>query len=105
MCRTVRYRVQKPALREGRGLDMHTLCSMPTPIIGLTTYPADLENKLHARVEYVEAIRRAGGIPLLIPPGDPRAVEILDHLDGLLLSGGGDIDPRLYGGQIGRAHV
>lgn len=71
----------------------------PTPIIGLTTYPADLENKLHARVEFVEAIRRAGGIPLLIPPGDPRAVEILDHLDGLLLSGGGDLDPRLYGGR------
>ncbi len=72
---------------------------MPAPLIGLTTYPADAENKLVARVEYVDAIRRAGGIPILIPPGDPRAVEILDSLDGLLLCGGGDIDPKLYGGR------
>src|SRR6185295_17877720 len=51
------------------------------------------------RAEYVDAIRRAGGIPVLLPPGDPKAVELLERLDGLLLCGGGDLDPSLYGGR------
>lgn len=74
---------------------------MLAPVIGLTTYPRDAENMVSTRAEYIDALRRAGGVPLLIPPGDPRVEEILEHLDGLLLAGGGDIDPRHYGG---RAH-
>lgn len=49
---------------------------------------------------YVDAVQRAGGIALLLPP-DPAAVErpdeLLDLLDGLLLAGGADIDPETYG--------
>jgi putative glutamine amidotransferase len=52
---------------------------------------------------YVSAVRRAGGWPLLVPPGDlpspgidPAA--ILGPFDGLLLVGGGDVDPRRYDG-------
>lgn len=46
--------------------------------------------------EYADRVREAGGIPLLLPPGDPE-LEVLTGLDGLLLSGGEDVDPRYYG--------
>jgi putative glutamine amidotransferase len=50
--------------------------------------------------EYADAVQRAGGIALLLPP-DARAVEhpdeLLDLLDGLLLAGGSDVDPGAYG--------
>jgi putative glutamine amidotransferase len=49
---------------------------------------------------YVDAVQRAGAIALLLPP-DPLLVEqpgnLLELLDGLLLAGGADIDPVLYG--------
>ncbi|WCB95544.1 Putative glutamine amidotransferase [Baekduia alba] len=52
--------------------------------------------------EYADAVQRAGGIALILPP-DPRAGEhpdeLLDLLDGLLLAGGSDIDPAAYGAQ------
>jgi len=49
---------------------------------------------------YVDAVQRAGGIPVLLPPdpaveADPDAV--LDVLDGLVIAGGDDIDPSFYG--------
>jgi len=43
-------------------------------------------------------VRRAAGLPLLIAPGEPRWREALRVLDGLILTGGGDIDPQIYGG-------
>ncbi len=47
---------------------------------------------------YVEALRRAGAIPTLLLPGDPRSpAELLDRFDGLLLVGGGDVEPARYG--------
>ena len=50
--------------------------------------------------EYVAAVQRAGGLALLLPP-DPALEqdpdEVLDLLDGLILGGGGDIDPATYG--------
>jgi putative glutamine amidotransferase len=49
---------------------------------------------------YADAIGRAGGIALMLPP-DPWLVEhpgdVLDALDGLVLAGGADIDPSSYG--------
>ncbi|HYF26220.1 MAG TPA: gamma-glutamyl-gamma-aminobutyrate hydrolase family protein [Baekduia sp.] len=52
--------------------------------------------------EYADAVRRAGGLALLLPP-DERALEDpapwLELLDGLLLAGGCDIDPSTYGEQ------
>ena len=47
---------------------------------------------------YVDALRRAGGIPTLVLPGDPRSpAELLERFDGLLLVGGGDVEPTRYG--------
>jgi putative glutamine amidotransferase len=49
---------------------------------------------------YAEGVQRAGGLALLLPP-DPAAAEdpdaLLDRIGGLILSGGSDVDPGLYG--------
>jgi putative glutamine amidotransferase len=47
---------------------------------------------------YTDAIAAAGGIPVLLPPV-PAIEDALARLDGLLLSGGGDIDPARYGAE------
>lgn len=52
--------------------------------------------------DYADAVRRAGGITLMLPPdpdlaGDPS--QVLALLDGLLLAGGADLDPSTYGQQ------
>jgi len=68
------------------------------PLIGITTRPPDSENRYAQSRLYVDAVRRGGGIPVLLPLGEePEAVYA--RLDGLILSGGGDIDPALYGGK------
>ncbi|HBT48031.1 MAG TPA: peptidase C26 [Peptococcaceae bacterium] len=68
------------------------------PVIGLTC-DGDLENRrFFLNRAYVEAVSRAGGIPLILPPGPREAAErYLDIIDGLLLTGGGDIDPVFFG--------
>lgn len=72
---------------------------MSTPVLGITTYaPRENLERFHLPVQYVHAVRRAGALPWLIPPGEPHLRELLARLDGLVLSGGGDIDPELYGG-------
>jgi putative glutamine amidotransferase len=69
------------------------------PLIGLTTYGRNGENRYTLPAEYVEAVRRAGGIPLLIAPGESRWPILVKTLDALILTGGGDIDPAVYGGR------
>lgn len=73
---------------------------MQPPLIGITTYGVDEERKFTIPREYVDSVRRAGGIPLLITPGESRFDELLDLLDGVILAGGGDIDPQVYAGQL-----
>ncbi|HEX6235694.1 MAG TPA: gamma-glutamyl-gamma-aminobutyrate hydrolase family protein [Acidimicrobiales bacterium] len=79
------------------------------PVIGLTTYverarwgawntPVALLTRT-----YLDAIARAGAVPLLLPPvvpgGDVAAAAgtVVRGLDGLVLTGGGDVDPAAYG--------
>jgi putative glutamine amidotransferase len=73
------------------------------PVVGITTYvlPAkfgvwDVESAL-VPADYVHAVERAGGRPLLVPPSDDGVEETIDAVDGLIFSGGSDIDPELYG--------
>jgi putative glutamine amidotransferase len=46
----------------------------------------------------VRSVERAGGVPLLVPPG-ASVDETLDAVDGLIFSGGSDLDPSLYGAE------
>lgn len=69
---------------------------MTLPIIGITAPVRLSDRRLRLKAEYVESIRRAGGAPLLIPVDAHAAASVLDRLDGVLLTGGGDIDPALY---------
>jgi putative glutamine amidotransferase len=48
---------------------------------------------------YVQAVERAGGRPLLVPPSEDALEETLEVLHGLLLSGGNDVDPESYGAE------
>jgi putative glutamine amidotransferase len=73
------------------------------PVIGITTYltPARFgvwdEEAALIPADYVRAIEVAGGRALLVPPSLDGIDETLERLDGLLFSGGSDLDPRLYG--------
>jgi putative glutamine amidotransferase len=69
------------------------------PLIGITTYGRDENGAFSLPAAYVDAVRRAGGIPVLIPPGEPNLAALLAKVDGLILAGGGDIDPALYNGS------
>jgi putative glutamine amidotransferase len=74
------------------------------PIIGLTTFHrhavGNTEGNLFPLLAtYVDAVQMAGGIPILLPPNRLNPKRILDTIDGLILVGGGDINPKLYGGS------
>jgi len=47
--------------------------------------------------DYLEAIRRAGGEPLVLQPSDTPPEQVLEEIDGLLLTGGRDVDPAQFG--------
>ena len=73
------------------------------PLIGITTYVTPAvhgdweEESALVPVDYVRAVEHAGGRPLLVPPSTDGVEETLDALDGIIFSGGGDLDPVLYG--------
>ena len=54
---------------------------------------------------YVQALERAGARPVLIPPSERGVEETLDAVDGLLFSGGSDLDPDLYDQEAHAATV
>ena len=75
-----------------------TLRHMGTPLVGIGTYGLNVDGHVSLPVEYVHAVRRAGGIPILLPPGEPRLEDWLESIDVLILAGGVDVEPHLYDG-------
>jgi putative glutamine amidotransferase len=76
------------------------------PLIGITTYAEPEVSWGHWTVpaaliplSYVRAVAGAGGRPLLVPPVEEGVDETLDALDGLILSGGNDVEPAAYGAE------
>jgi putative glutamine amidotransferase len=78
---------------------------MNSPLIGVTTFSNRPSNGNIATIgspeSYIQAVKQAGGIPVLIPIelSDAELDELLPRLDGLLLPGGSDIDPALFHGR------
>lgn len=74
---------------------------MNAPVIGITTYARNAAGSYTLPAEYVAAVIRAGGLPLLIPPGGGASLasHYLALVEGLVLAGGGDLDPSFYGGS------
>ncbi len=77
---------------------------MPSALIGITGFRSEPFGPLrrftfNLNESYVRAVQAAGGLPIVIPPvlDDGELRELFARLDGLLLSGGGDIDPALFG--------
>lgn len=86
---------------------------MTRPLIGITTggrtegyiQSRHYEHFYSAPAPYVDALRRAGGNPVLLPPGNTAWRELLALLDGIVVTGGTDIDPVEYGGDRGNPHL
>jgi putative glutamine amidotransferase len=77
---------------------------MSVPIIGITSGRETEGGPIrHVSVPeaYIQAVIRAGGLPVIITPGLPEKdfEELRSHLNGLLLTGGGDIDPARFAGK------
>ncbi len=67
------------------------------PVIGITGNFS--EGNCTVADGYIRSVLAAGGVPLIIPPYDDTDILLntLDHIDGLLLTGGGDINPLFFG--------
>ncbi|WP_405372155.1 MULTISPECIES: gamma-glutamyl-gamma-aminobutyrate hydrolase family protein [unclassified Microbacterium] len=80
--------------------------STPRPVIGLTTYLEQATQGVwdvrasFLPQQYFDAVTASGGVAVLLPPQPspgPAAAAVLDGLDGLILTGGLDVQPELYG--------
>ena len=78
---------------------------MPIPLIGLTTGNL-LSPKYHIPMvasprAYTSSVIRAGGVPVLVPLNLPKEMlsALLEHLDGIVFTGGGDVGLDLYNGE------
>src|SRR4249919_3091242 len=79
--------------------------SQPPPLIAvcarvLTFSDEGKRDAFSSSQPYSRAVARAGGVPVLVPPIHElasNAASVLRHFDGVLLPGGGDVDPRRYG--------
>lgn len=67
--------------------------------LALTPQGEPPEHEMALGLKYLSSLEAAGGVPVVAPPlGDDSALSLLDHCSGLLLSGGPDLTPSIYGG-------
>src|SRR5262245_33087282 len=66
------------------------------PVIGINgDVRGEPEPIVRLKLNYVDAVRRAGGVPVVLPSQSPEdAPALLERLDGVILTGGNDIDTR-----------
>lgn len=70
------------------------------PIVGISSYPRTGNRPAYGLPgSYVDGIRAAGGSVLILPPGEADPESLLEVVDGLVLSGGGDVAPARYDGN------
>ncbi|GAA1690508.1 gamma-glutamyl-gamma-aminobutyrate hydrolase family protein [Fodinicola feengrottensis] len=75
---------------------------MSGPTIGITSYVEQASwgvwrtSAALIPYAYVEKVRTAGGVPLIVPPVYDDAEAVLSRLDALVLAGGADVDPAMY---------
>lgn len=74
---------------------------MNRPLIGITVDTADNNIAYHSPHSYAKAIERAGGVPILLPYKTDLSLipTYVDLIDGMLFSGGNDLDPASYGDE------
>ncbi len=72
---------------------------MRRPLIGITVDQHDDSDKYESPMAYAKAVEKAGGLPVLFAYRTELELipQLLDHVDGVLLTGGNDLDPSLYG--------
>lgn len=72
---------------------------MPRPLIGITLDYGDKPRQYMLPYDYATSVERAGGMPWPLPFKTDLSLipEIVDRLDGIVFSGGDDLDPSLYG--------
>jgi putative glutamine amidotransferase len=77
----------------------YAVSALNRPLIGITVGPREEGSPyVQTRETYTRAVERAGGLPVLIPPLGPDALEaLLERLDGIVFPGGADVDPAEYG--------
>ena len=71
------------------------------PVIGITGYRNQSNQGIAIRQTYIDSVLRAGGLPVILPMfTDEKTVnDLLDRMGGLILSGGGDVNPAAYGAE------
>jgi putative glutamine amidotransferase len=68
------------------------------PIALTSSYSRDPDAGFELHTSYVRSVEQAGGLPLIVAPGLPAdAQPLLDCVRGLILTGGSDVDPALFG--------
>ena len=72
------------------------------PIIGITPHRNLEKPQILLRETYINSIIRAGGLPVVLPcvQDEQMILELLNNVDGILLSGGVDIHPKRYGEDV-----
>src|SRR5450432_250552 len=72
---------------------------MPRPVIGITTDHNDRFTQYMLPHGYSASVEKAGGLPFLLPYRTDLSLipEFVDHLDGIVFSGGDDLDPSTWG--------
>lgn len=83
------------------------------PLIGLTSYRTRGQMTIYdgelaaLPAQYLDTISRSGGVGILLPPQHASkeiAADVVARIDGLLVTGGADIDPARYGQQLSPQH-